>query len=830
MELGLVRKIDIDQEMQQAYLDYAMSVIVARALPDARDGLKPVQRRILYAMYDMGIRLDSPYRKSARIVGEVLGKYHPHGDQSVYEAMARMAQDFSMRTLLVDGQGNFGSVDGDPPAAMRYTEARLAAPALDLLADIGKNTVDYTDNFDGTLTEPTVLPSAIPNLLVNGATGIAVGMATNIPPHNLSEIVDACFYMLEKWEKLDDVNVEDLMEFVEGPDFPTGGIIIEQKGEEGIEAAYGKGRGRVTIQAKAHIEEMERGKSRIIVTELPYQVNKSSLIERIAELVRDGQLEGITDLRDESDRQGLRIVIELTKNVEPEKVLAALYKRTPMQSTFAINLLALVDNEPRLLNLKQALRVYLDHRLVVIKRRTEFDLQKARARAHILEGLLVALKHLDEIIALIKSSPDVETARTRLMKRYKLSELQANAILEMQLRRLAALERKKIETEYKETLGLIKELEGLLKSPKKMRGVAAEELLKVKAAYGDRRRTQIVSMKGRKAKKAPLTAAELVREQVVWIGMTADGTLARTRDDKPPRLSGSEAPKLLVKANATDTLYLVCERGLAAAVAVHTLPEAERLADGNPFNKQSPLQADEMPVAAFALPARKSELPEETTLLTVTRGGMVKKSLVSELPGPSAQTFRLANVNDGDSLGWAALTDGKKEVLLASALGMAIRFSEEDVRPMGLAAAGVNGIKLMVGDEVVGLEVLPGTGDLFLIASDGKGKRVEVKDFPAQGRYGKGVIAWELPRGVKLAGLGMGKPNAIVTLHLLKAAPKMARLDDAPLRKRSAVRGEAVVEVKAGDALLGLTEGWAVERFVVVGKKEEKKKTAAKKK
>jgi DNA gyrase subunit A len=823
MELGLVRKIDIDREMQQAYLDYAMSVIVARALPDARDGLKPVQRRILYAMYDMGIRADSPYRKSARIVGEVLGKYHPHGDQSVYEAMARMAQDFSMRTLLVDGQGNFGSVDGDPPAAMRYTEARLASPALDLLADIGKNTVDYTDNFDGTLTEPTVLPSAIPNLLVNGATGIAVGMATNIPPHNLGEVADACVYMLEKWEKLDDVNVEDLMEFVEGPDFPTGGIIIEQKSEEGIEAAYGKGRGRVTIQANAHIEEMERGKSRIIVTELPYQVNKSSLIERIAELVRDGQLEGITDLRDESDRQGLRIVIELTKNVEPEKVLAALYKRTPMQSTFSINLLALVDNEPRLLTLKQALRVYLDHRLAVIKRRTEFELQRARARAHILEGLMVALKHLDGIIALIKSSPDVETARARLMKRYKLSELQANAILEMQLRRLAALERKKIETEYRETLTLIKELESLLKSPKKMRGVAAEELLKVKAAYGDRRRTQIVSMKGRRAKKAPLTAAELVGEQVVWIGMTPDGTIARTRDDKPPRLSGSEAPRLLVKANATDTLYLVCGRGLAAAVAVHTLPEAEKLADGNPFNKQSPLQADEMPVAAFSLPARKSELPEETTLLTVTRGGMVKKSLVSELPGPSAQTFRLVNVNDGDSLGWVALTDGKKEILLATALGMAIRFSEQDVRPMGLAAAGVNGVKLGVGDEVVGVEVLPGNGELFLIASDGKGKRVEVKDFPVQGRYGKGVIAWELPRGVKLAGLGMGKPNAIVTLHLLKAAPKMVRLDEAPLRKRSAMRGETVVEVKAGDALLGLTEGWAVERFVVTVKKEEKR-------
>jgi DNA gyrase subunit A len=831
MELGLVRKIDIDREMQDAYLDYAMSVIVARALPDARDGLKPVQRRILYAMYDMGIRADSPYRKSARIVGEVLGKYHPHGDASVYESMARMAQDFSMRTMLVDGQGNFGSVDGDPPAAMRYTEARLAAPALDLLADIAKNTVDFADNFDGTLTEPSVLPSAIPNLLVNGATGIAVGMATNIPPHNLSEIVDACIYTLEKWEKLDDVNVEDLMEFVEGPDFPTGGIIIEKKGEEGIEAAYGKGRGRVTIQAKAHIEEMERSKSRIIVTELPYQVNKSSLIERIAELVRDGHLEGITDLRDESDRQGLRIVIELTKNVDPEKVLADLYKRTPMQSAFSINLLALVDNEPRLLNLKQALRVYLDHRLTVIKRRAEFDLQKARARAHILEGLMVALKHLDEIIALIKGSPDVETARTRLMKRYKLSELQANAILELQLRRLAALERKKIETEYKETLTLIKELEALLKSPRKMRTTAAEELLKVKESYGDRRRTQIVSLRSRRH-KAPLTAAELVGEHAVWIGMTAEGTLARTRDDKPPRLSGSEAPKLLVRANATDTLYLVSGRGMAAAVAVHTLPEAEKLADGNPFNKQSPLQADEMPVAAFALPARKSELPEETTLLTVTRGGMVKKSLVNELPGPSAQAFRLVNVNDGDSLGWAALTDGRKEVLLATALGMSIRFAEEEVRPMGLAAAGVNGIKLGVGDEVVGMEILPGVGDIFLITSDGKGKRVEVKDFPAQGRYGKGVIAWELPLGVKLAGLGMGKPNTIVTMHLLKAAPKMARLDEASLRKRSAVRGETVVEVKPGDAVLGLTEGWALERYVTSspkGKKVEEKRAARKK-
>jgi len=642
--------------------------------------------------------------------------------------------------------------------------------------------------------------------------------------------VDACAYMLEKWDRLDDINVDDLMEFVEGPDFPTGGVIIQQKGEEGIEAAYGKGRGRITIQAKAHIEEMERGKSRIIVTELPYQVNKSSLIERIAELVRDGALEGITDLRDESDRQGLRIVIELTKNVEPEKVLADLYKRTPMQSTFGINLLALVDGEPRLLTLKQALRVYLEHRLTVIKRRAEFDLEKARARAHILEGLMVALKHLDEIISLIRNSPDVETARARLTKRYKLTEIQANAILEMQLRRLAALERKKIETEYKETLALIKELEALLKSPRKMRGVATEELLKVKAAYGDRRRTQIVSLRSHRH-KAPLTAAELVKEQVVWIGMTSDGTIARTRDDKPPRLSGSEAPKLLVKADSTDTLYLVCERGLAAALAVHTLPEAEKLSGGSPFHKVSPLQSDQMPVAAFVLPAKKSELPEETCVLSVTRGGMVKKSSIGELPGPSAQTFRLVNVNDGDSLGWVTLTDCKKEILLATLQGMCIRFAEADVRPMGLAAAGVNGIKLGVGDEVVGVQTLPATGDLFLVASDGKAKRVGQRDFPSQGRYGKGVIAWELPKGVELAGMALGKPNAIVTLHLLKAAPKMSRLDAAPLRKRSAVRGETVVEVKAGDAVLGITEGWMLDRWVEKkSEKEAKSKKAAPKK
>ncbi|HEY9526981.1 MAG TPA: DNA topoisomerase (ATP-hydrolyzing), partial [Anaerolineales bacterium] len=479
MELGLIRKIDIDTEMQQAYLDYAMSVIVARALPDARDGLKPVQRRILYAMYDMGIRSDTAYKKSARIVGEVLGKYHPHGDSAVYEAMARLAQDFSMRTLLVDGQGNFGSVDGDPPAAMRYTEARLTSAAVDILLDLNKNTVDFNSNFDDTLTEPEVLPAALPNLLVNGATGIAVGMATSIPPHNLGEVIDALVYMLERWEKLDDIDVETLMEFIQGPDFPTGGLIIQEKDQDGLEAAYGSGRGRVTVQAKAHVEEMERGKNRIIVTELPYMVNKSSLIERIADLAREGYLEGLSDLRDESDRHGMRIVLEMTKNADPEVILRDLYKRTPMQTTFSINLLALVDGEPRTLTLKQALRVYVEHRLTVIKRRAEFDLERAKQRAHILEGYLVALKNLDEVINIIRAASDVETARGKLMKRFKLTEMQATAILDLQLRRLAALERRKIETEYREVTSTIKDLENLLKSPKRMRAVVADELLKV---------------------------------------------------------------------------------------------------------------------------------------------------------------------------------------------------------------------------------------------------------------------------------------------------------------------------------------------------------------
>ncbi|HHH41589.1 MAG TPA: DNA topoisomerase 4 subunit A, partial [Chloroflexi bacterium] len=453
MTIGTVHPVDIEQEMRVAYLDYAMSVIVARALPDARDGLKPVQRRILYAMHGLGLRPDTPYKKSARIVGEVLGKYHPHGDAAVYEAMARMAQDFSLRYPLVDGQGNFGSVDGDRPAAMRYTEARLAPIALEMLSDLDKDTVDFAPNFDDTLQEPTVLPAAIPNLLVNGASGIAVGMSTSIPPHNLGEVCDALIHILDHWEEQDEITTQELLKFIKGPDFPTGGVIYrraEEGGDDLIAQAYGQGRGKIVVQARAHIEEMSRSRSRIVITELPYQVNKSSLVERIARLVREGRLEGISDLRDESDRRGMRLVIELTRTAEPESVLSDLFRRTPLESTFSLILLALVDGEPRLLTLKKALLTYLDHRQVIVTRRTRYDLARARERAHILEGLLIALDNLDEVIATIRRSRTTDTARKNLRRKFKLSERQAQAILDMPLKRLAALERRKIQDEYKE--------------------------------------------------------------------------------------------------------------------------------------------------------------------------------------------------------------------------------------------------------------------------------------------------------------------------------------------------------------------------------------------
>ncbi len=803
MELGLIRKVDLDDEMQQSYLDYAMSVIVSRALPDARDGLKPVQRRILYAMFDMGLRPDSAYKKSARIVGEVLGKYHPHGDMAVYEAMARLAQDFSMRYPLVDGQGNFGSVDGDPPAAMRYTEARLTKAAMEMLNQLDKDTVDFIPNFDESLGEPTVLPAAIPNLLVNGATGIAVGMATNIPPHNLGEVVDALVYMLEQWDKLDDLTVENLLHFIQGPDFPTGGVIIQDPLGEGLMSAYGSGRGRVIVQARAHMEEMVRGRNRIIVTELPYQTNKAALVERIADLVRDGQIEGISDLRDESDRQGMRMVIELSKTAEPEKILRQLYHHTPMQSTFGINLLALVDGEPRLLTLKQALRVYLDHRLMIIKRRSQYDLEKAKARAHILEGLRIALNNLDEVISLIRNAPDAEQARVRLIKRFKLSEIQAQAILDMPLRRLASLERKKIELEYKEINQLIKDLEALLKSPKKMRQVVIDELLAIKEAYADRRRTMIVRLKEGESTTTLLTTTDVTPAQTVWIGVTQGGKIARTPDEQLPNMDGDEAPRWLVHADTHQTLYLVTTQGKAAAIPVHAVPEAPSLAQGTQFYKVTPLDEGDVLADLFTL-SNRIEDRENSYIVTVTRHGLVKKSELSELPGPSAQTFPLVKINEGDSLGWIRLTSGQDEILLATSHGMAIRFTENEVRPMGLVAAGVGGIKLTQGDALISAEKLPQKGEVLLVASNGKAKRVKLEEFPVQGRFGQGIQAWKLPAGTHLVGAHAGSFGDQVVLHIAGGSPVMVKADAAPVKSR-AVQGSTIAGVKSSEEIVAIT-------------------------
>lgn len=815
MEIGMVQRINIDDEMQQAYLDYAMSVIVARALPDARDGLKPVHRRILYAMHDMGLRPDTPYKKSARIVGEVLGKYHPHGDMAVYDAMARMAQDFSLRYTLVDGQGNFGSVDGDPPAAMRYTEAKMAPLASYMLSDIAKNTVDFIENFDNTIQEPTVLPAALPNMLVNGATGIAVGMATSIPPHNLGEVIDAIQFLLKNWEELEDISVEDLMQYIKGPDFPTGGVIVHESAGDGLVSAYSTGRGRVSVQAKAHLEEMDRGRSRIIVTELPYMTNKSFLIERIAELARDEKIEGLVDLRDESDRQGMRIVIELSKSADPETVLQNLYKYTPMQSTFSIIMLALVDGEPRMLSLKQALKVYIEHRLEIVRRRSEFDLEKARQRAHILEGLRVALNNLDEVINLIRKAPDAETARDRLMKRFKLSQLQAQAILDMQLRRLAALERKKIETEYKEVIALIKELEGLLRSPQKMRQVIGEELTAIKDQFSDRRRTYILELKDGEKRSGLKSAAELVEEKSIWISINEDGLISRSLSEKQPRLSGRDAPILIAKANTRDTLYLVTDAGESVAIPVHAVMETDKPSEGIPISKVSVLRPEHNLAAIFTLPNRNQpeifEKYQDWFVLSVTRQGMIKKSAISELPGTSAGSFTLAKVNEGDRLGWVKFTRGDDDILLQTTNGMAIRFSENKVRPMGLLAVGVMGIKLQKDDEVIGAEIIADQDEVFLVAENGFGKRIKADQFPKQGRYGLGVQSWKLTQQVKVAGMTIGKGADRGILFLKKLAPKNVRLDEAPLQTRSA-RGKAIQEVKSGDQVIGFTTPWIAPR------------------
>ncbi|MCA9958350.1 MAG: DNA gyrase subunit A [Anaerolineales bacterium] len=784
MEIGLVKKIDIDQEMRESYLSYAMSVIVSRALPDARDGLKPVQRRILYAMYDMGLRPDSPYKKSARVVGEVLGKYHPHGDQSVYDAMVRMAQDFSMRYALVDGQGNFGSIDGDAAAAMRYTEARMSPMGYDMLEDIGKNTVDFTSNFDDSLKEPSVLPATVPNLLVNGSAGIAVGMATSIPPHNLGEVVDALTYMLNNWEHLDEVSVADLMQFIQGPDFPTGGLVFRHRSEDdetdAIANAYATGRGRITVRAKAHVEQMGRNKSRIVITELPYQANKTNLLGRIADLHRDGKIEGLTDLRDESDRNGMRIILETTRNVEPEDVLAELFRLTPMQSTFSISLLALVNGEPRILTLKQALRVFLEHRLDIVRRRSEYDLERARQRAHILEGLLIALDNLDEVIDTIRRSRTVETARVNLIKKFKLSEIQAQAILDMQLRRLAALERRKIQDEHQETLNLIKYLERLLSRPDLMRDVVKAELLAIKAKYADPRRTQVVNASDNKV----VSATDLLPDEQVWVMIGEKGTLARTTSPElaPIPKKPTEQPVALLEANTQDILYLFAANGQAVSLPVYQLPQSRELGVGTHWADLTGLTRRDHLAAALIRPFNA-----QGYLFMATLGGVVKRVELDDLPGITTEPFTVMNVPTDDALGWVRITNGEDHIVLVTAAGQAIRFKEEEVRPMGLPAGGVFGIKLAnEADGLVALDVVkPGTY-LWSVTDNGLAKATHIDEYPTQGRYGQGVINMRLPQeAAEVVAAVIGSEDTAIIVTTAVGSTKQLKIKDTTIGGRN---------------------------------------------
>jgi len=799
MEIGTVRQVNIETEMQDAYLSYAMSVIVARALPDARDGLKPVQRRILYAMHELGLRPDAPYKKSARIVGETLGKYHPHGDMAVYEAMARMAQDFSLRHPLIDGQGNFGSVDGDSPAAMRYTEARLAPIALEMLKDIQKETVDFVPNFDDTLLEPSVLPAAIPNLLVNGAYGIAVGMATSIPPHNLGEVCDALAYILDNWKRLDDIGVEELMQFIQGPDFPTGGLVFKaREGEESaLAAAYGSGRGRVTVRARVHIEEMSRSRHRLVVSELPYQVNKSNLVERIASLVREGRLEGITDLRDESDRRGMRLVIELSRTAEPQVVLESLFRLTPLESTVSIILLALVDGEPRLLTLKKALQVYVDHRYEIVTRRSQYDLARAKERAHVLEGLLIALDNLDEVIDTIRRSRTTETARDNLRRRFKLTEIQANAILDMPLKRLAALEQRKIQDEYKEKLQLIRDLTALLKSPARIRQVIRQELMEIKKTYASARRSEMVD-----AKAAPVTRSDLVPDLLVWVTVSREGLVARAADSgKAPRVSAraQAAPLAILGASTQDALYLFTADGQAAAYPVHQLPEGIAWeGQGTHLADLTPLTRRHKVVAALTIPAAAGGY-----LFLMTRQGDVKRIALDDLPGVSAQAFSVIGLGAGDELCRVALTGGKDEVLLVTRAGQAIRFAEEEVRPMGLPAGPVKGVKLADKDDrAVALLVVRPDRELFVVAEDGKGKRMPLDEYPTQSRSGKGVIAARFSgTGVGLAAAALVRASDAPVLITARGVFKAVDADSIPQMGRPA-QGKAIITLRKGDEVV----------------------------
>lgn len=730
-----IREVNISQEMRSSFLDYAMSVIVSRALPDVRDGLKPVHRRILYAMHDLGMTPDKPYKKSARIVGEVIGKYHPHGDAAVYDTMVRMAQDFNYRYMLVDGHGNFGSVDGDAAAAMRYTEARMSKISMELLRDINKNTIDYQDNYDGSEKEPVVLPSRFPNLLVNGASGIAVGMATNIPPHQLGEVIDGVLAL----SKDPDITIAELMEYIPGPDFPTAGQII---GRNGIRKAYETGRGTITVRAKVEIEEKTSGKQAIIITELPYQVNKAKLIEKIADLVRDKKIDGITDLRDESDRNGMRVVIEVRKDANANVLLNNLYKQTALQTTFGINMLALVNGEPKVLNLKQTLQHYLDHQKVVIRRRTEYDLKKAEARAHILEGLRVALDHIDAVIDLIRNSRTTDMARQGLMEQFSLTEKQAQAILDMRLQRLTGLEREKIEEEYQELVKLISELKAILADEEKVLNIIREELLEIKERFNDERRTEIIV-----AGVESIEDEDLIPRENIVITLTHNGYIKRQpvstyrsqkrggRGIQGMGTNEDDFVEHLLTTSTHDTILFFTNKGKVYRAKGYEIPEYGRTAKGIPIINLLEIERDEWVNAIIPI----SEFVDDWFLFFTTKDGICKRSPLSQFAHIRTSGLIALTLRDGDELISARLTDGGKDIIIGTKKGMLIRFPESDVRTMGRTATGVKGITLDEDDQVVGMEVLEQNVDVLIVTENGYGKRTHESEYRIQSRGGKGL-------------------------------------------------------------------------------------------
>jgi DNA gyrase subunit A len=817
--LGNVRSIRIEDEMRTSYLDYAMSVIVARALPDVRDGLKPVHRRILYTMGEMGLSATSSFRKCAAIVGEVMGKLHPHGDAAIYDALVRMAQHFSMRYPLIDGQGNFGSVDGDSAAAMRYTEARLTAIAAEMLADIDRATVDFADNYDGQHREPTILPAKLPNLLINGSTGIAVGMATNIPPHHLGEIVDAEIALIDDPELTSD----DLCAFVKGPDFPTGGSIFryeQQKNAitgatetvDAIRQMYAHGHGRVVMRAQVAFEEARRDRVAIIVSELPYQVNKSTLLEKIADLVKDKRIDGIADLRDESDRDGMRIYVEIKNDANPHTVLNNLFKHTAMQLAFNLNMLALVDGQPQTLPLKSVIAHHIDHRREIVRRRTEYDLGKARDRAHILEGLKIALDHLDEVIRTIRESADVETARNNLMARFDLSEIQAQAILDMRLARLAALERKKIEDEYLAVIQLIAELEDILANPSRVLTIIKDELTELKRKYAGERRTRVVDDSSRE-----LTDEDLIADEDVVVTISRRGYIKR-QPVATYRRQGrggkgiighvtreEDAVDSLLVANTHDWGLFFTNRGRVFSAKVHSVPDASRQAKGIPIINLPGVQveAGEVPTATLVVPDFKAG----RYLVMATRRGVIKKTPLEQFEKVRSSGIRAITLADNDELAWVDVAAGHDDVIIATALGKLARFAETEVRPMGRDAAGVIGIRLArAGDEVVSMSVVQPERDLLVLTETGYGKRVALSEFRRKHRGGQGVML------IPLEGRKTGRVAAVqqVTeadeeLLLISAGGQVVRTQTNTInRYSSGARGVITMRLNEGDRVVGI--------------------------